>query len=432
MIKRVVEHIEGEARLIFHSQWGKIRDVQIEFPNFRGIESILENRKAMDALIISPRICGICGHSHLMATVRTLESILKANKIKVDISQKAKAIRDITLYCEMVQNHLKWFYLTLSTKLSHLTNNPPVSYLKMHYAVTQITSAIAIFAGQWPHSSYAIPGGVTCDPTPLELMQADTLICNVINFFEENVIKESLENILNMKRCEQLLRLNGDLPDMLRLLEKEELSGKGKSHGRFIVLGEHSLFSKAKMSTKIYHNLNIDKISVEESKNFGEKTFAKNVKYNGKFYETGPLARALTKKVPLIRDMFHRNGDSISTRITAKVYEIAVLLKECRQLISTINIDEPSYIAPKASWQTVGGEGVGIVEAPRGSLIHKLTIKDGIIKHSNIITPTQWNLGNSTTQDPGVAQKAMIGIKNTELAEFIFRTFDVCSVCTTH
>lgn len=432
MIKHLVEHIEGEAILNFYNQWGKIRDVQIYFPNFRGIESILENRAALDALIISPRVCGICGHSHLMATVRSLESVLKANSIPVKLSLKARAIRDITLYCEMIQNHFKWFYLSLWPKLANLTKTQPPAYLKMHHATTQITSVIAIFAGQWPHSSYAIPGGVVCDPTPLELMQADALLCSVIEFFEESMVKDSLDNILDMKRCEQLLRLNGDLPDMLRLLEKENLSTVGKSHGRFIVFGNHSLFSKAKMETNIYQSLHIDKIEEEKPVHYGKKTFAKNVKFNGKFYETGPLARALTKKVPLIRDMFHRNKDTIAIRITARVYEIAILLQECRRLISTINIDEPSHIDPESSWQSISGEGIGIVEAPRGSLIHKISIENGKIKSSQIITPTRWNLGTSSTQDPSVAQKAMIGLKETAVAEFVFRTFDVCSVCITH
>ena len=431
MIKQLIEHIEGEAILTFYNQWGKIRDVHIEFPNFRGIESILEKRSALDTLIISPRVCGVCGHSHLIAAVRSLESILQNSEINVQLTAKAKAIRDITIYCEMIQNHLKWFYLTILPKLASLTKTEPPSYLKMHYAVTQITSVIAIFAGQWPHSSYAIVGGVTCDPTPLELMQADMFLCNVIRFFEETIIKDNLDNILNMKRCEQLLRVNGDLPSMLQLLEKEELSTIGRSHGRFIALGDHSLFSKAKMATNIYHNLDINKIEEEEPINYGKKTFAKNVKYNGKFYETGPLARALIKKVPLIRDMFRRNKDTITTRITARIYEIAILLHECRRLIASINIDESTFIDPKISWQSISGAGIGIVEAPRGSLIHKLSVEDGIIKSSQIITPTQWNLSTSSVHYPGIAQKAIIGLKDTDIAEFVFRTFDICSVCTT-
>ncbi len=87
---------------------------------------------------------------------------------------------------------------------------------------------------------------------------------------------------------------------------------------------------------------------------------------------------------------------------------------------------------PKAPWHDITGKGTGIVEAPRGSLIHTITAENGIIRESQIITPTQWNLATSTANDPGVAQNAMIGLKDTALAEFVFRTFDICSVCTTH
>ncbi len=90
MIKHLVEQIEGEATLTFNSRRGTIRDVAIDFPHFRGIESILEGRSALDALVISPRVCGICGHSHLMAAIRALEYLLE--KIKpLSNSQKKLA-----------------------------------------------------------------------------------------------------------------------------------------------------------------------------------------------------------------------------------------------------------------------------------------------------------------------------------------------------
>ncbi|WP_456485450.1 hypothetical protein [Hydrogenimonas sp.] len=196
----------------------------------------------------------------------------------------------------MIQNHLKWFYLTLAPKLAKLTLTQPPSYLKIHHAVTQITTAIALFSGQWPHTSYAIPGGVVCDPTPLEPMQADALLCIVIMFFEEEIVEKSLDDILDMSQYAQLLRLSGDLPEMLHLLEKERLTTVGQSFGRFITLRNHSLFPRAKMKTNIYRAINLDKVKEENTPRYGKSTFAKNVHYDGQFYETGPLSRAMTEK----------------------------------------------------------------------------------------------------------------------------------------
>ncbi len=72
-----------------------------------------------------------------------------------------------------------------------------------------------------------------------------------------------------------------------------------------------------------------------------------------------------------------------------------------------------------------------LVEAARGSLIHKISIKNSLIDNYEIIVPTQWNLTHGNNQENGIAIKAMIGSKSVEEASFVFRCFDICSVCTT-
>jgi len=72
-----------------------------------------------------------------------------------------------------------------------------------------------------------------------------------------------------------------------------------------------------------------------------------------------------------------------------------------------------------------------VVEAPRGSLIHHVKVQQGMIQSFDIITPTVWNLGNGDKQNPSTAQKALIGLHSFTKADFILKSFDVCSVCTT-
>ena len=67
---QLIEKIEGEAKLHFHFENKKITHTEIEFLATRNIEKILEGKSAFDALVINPRVCGICGHAHLMATVQ--------------------------------------------------------------------------------------------------------------------------------------------------------------------------------------------------------------------------------------------------------------------------------------------------------------------------------------------------------------------------
>jgi hydrogenase large subunit len=65
-------------------------------------------------------------------------------------------------------------------------------------------------------------------------------------------------------------------------------------------------------------------------------------------------------------------------------------------------------------------------------LVHKVQLEKGKIEDYQIITPTQWNLGNGTKEQPGISQKAMNGLSEISTAQSVFKSFDVCSVCTTH
>jgi len=97
IVKKLIEKIEGEAELDFSFSNGKIDDVRIHFGFYRGVEEILVGKDARDALVITPRVCGICNHAHLMTAVRAIEDGYRAAGINVELSDKAESIRDFTL-----------------------------------------------------------------------------------------------------------------------------------------------------------------------------------------------------------------------------------------------------------------------------------------------------------------------------------------------
>lgn len=419
MIK-LIEKIEGEAKLHFHMPQGVIEHTDIVFEHFRGVERILAGKPALDALVINPRVCGICGHAHLLATVKALESCFP----EIEITPKAAKIRTLAHHFELIQNHFKWLYLSLYPLLG-LKQAP----LKAMAPSQMMARAIAHIGGQYPHTSYAVVGGVACELTQMDIVRIEALIDETKAFFEEHVVQASSQELLACENVEHLLQREGDLPDVLRLLIEQELHQLGKSYDRFIVFGEDSYFQSGKSDkTRVSQNLNLEAIHEEMS----SKGFAKNVLYRDRYYEAGSLARAMVRKTPLIRDAHRRYGDTIFTRILARICEIAQLLAHTKEQLGMLDLTQSSYIAPKMDIAQLCGEGVGIVEAARGSLIHKVRLQKGIIESYEIITPTQWNLANGTQKSPGVAQKAMLGLYDTSHAELVFKSFDVCSVCTTH
>ncbi len=418
-IKKLIEKIEGEATLHFHFKEKKISFVDIAFLSGRGVEKILQGRPALDALVITPRVCGICGHAHLQASVKALE-----NCFDCKISKKAEILRELTLNFELIQNHFKWFYLTLLPLLEE-----DQQILKASEPSKFMSKAIAHIAGQYPHTSYAIVGGVVSDPTNVDILQVKNIVQETLSFFENNIIIANSEELLSCENIDKLLSKDGDLPRILHKIIDEKWQDLGKSFDRFIVFGENSYFKRGK-SIKTRVQTHIDERYLETKNNID--SLAKNVLYKEKYYEVGSLSRAMLLKTLLIKSAHRRFGDSIFSRILARTCEILQLIHHSLTLIKEIDLSEPSFIKPSIDIKKISGSGIGAVEAARGSLIHKVELQNGIISNYQMITPTQWNLSNGTKENLGVAQKAMIGLKDEKLAEFVFKTFDVCSVCTTH
>lgn len=420
MIK-LIEKIEGEAKLHFRFDNAKISHVDIEFMSTRNIsEKILQGKPALDALVINPRVCGICGHAHLLATVQALEECYDT----LELSPKAQTLREITLNFELIQNHFKWIYLTIFPLLGEKQH-----ILKATYPSQIMSQAIATVAGQYPHNSYALVGGVVSEVTHMDIIKLHHYLDETIQFFETHLVRGFSEELLVCNDISNLLNKEGDLPSLLKRMIQQGWEEYGKSYDQFIAFGENSYFQRGK-SNKTRRTESIPLKYVEEQ--LTTDGYAKSVTYKGKHYEVGPLARAMINKTPLIKDAHRRYGDSIFSRILARACETAQLLIHTKKLIDTLDLSQPSYIQPHTPIEEITATGESAVEAARGSLIHKVTLKQGIIQHYDIITPTQWNLSGGTPKQLGVSQKAMIGMESAEMAELVFKSFDVCSVCTTH
>jgi len=299
-------------------------------------------------------------------------------------------------------------------------------FLKASHLSSIITKSMAIFSGQWPHSSYAVPGGVTCDPTHLDLIQAESYLDSAISFFEREIAGMSLDSYMSITSMSHIGGILGDMGHMIELLERYGLSDKGSSHDRFISFGDCMLFESGKsIATKVS---SVNASYITESTQSG--TTAKAVHYKDRQYEVGPLARAMMTKEPIIKSLHKRYKDSLLIRLYARVHEIALLLRYSKGLINGLYLDEPSCSLPH-DIKLDSFSGTGIVEAARGSLVHQTTVADGTIQNYEIIVPTQWNLSHGSEIEKGVATEAMIGSSSIQEASFIFRSFDVCSVCTT-
>ena len=215
----LVERIEGEAKL--HCTWenNKVKDARIDFLNFRGFEYILQGKSPLDALVYTPRICGICGQAHLKATVETLENVYENIGQKLEISPKAKLLRQIGLNIEIIDSHIKWFYMFIMPDIIKLDSNDLGTFTPLKGArwmeaqkiASETIKALAIIGGQWPHTSYMLPGGVMSDPTKLDLIMMQNYLQTAISFFEKSICGVNLENYLAFNSVDDIEKLNADL-----------------------------------------------------------------------------------------------------------------------------------------------------------------------------------------------------------------------------
>ncbi len=309
--KQLIDRIEGEANLYFETSKKGIDFATIAFPHFRGMESILEGKPALDALVITPRVCGICGHSHLLASVRAIEDAYANAGFGVKLSQKASDIRELTLVLEIIQNHFKWIYLVLLPELTKLTKSDRESYpLKGAFAASIATRALALFAGQWPHSSYMLPGGITSDPSHVERLQAQSHIEELIAFFEKECVGGTLETFLEYNSCSDFTTNDGEISYIHQALLKASMQTKGMAYDRFMVLGEHRFSNPSKLKQTRHFGVDAKYVSLQEAYSPLEKSYAKNACYKDLFYESGPLARVMALSDPLVKSMHRRYKDS--------------------------------------------------------------------------------------------------------------------------
>ncbi|RUM59489.1 MAG: Ni,Fe-hydrogenase large subunit [Persephonella sp.] len=451
--KTVLNRVEGEIELKLIWENGRIKDVFIIAPNFRGFEFILKEKSPLDALVINPRICGICGHAHLIATVRTLEALYESSGEKIEIPNKAQLIRDITLSSEIIQNHIRWFYIFVLPDFLKLEKNNKlrkfepikgIQWRKGLDASLKILKVIAIFGGQWPHTSYTIPGGVVSDPTNFDITEAIAIVDNLIYFCEKNIIGMSYEKYLSIKDIDEFFDLskNSDLKTFLLLCQKHNLDKIGKSYHRFLTVCDMSPLISKGITKKKRKNFDINKVKEVSSYSYltnegiltEEKRYswAKAVRYEGLPYETSPLSRRINNQDLLFLNLLKKYKDSYMVRTWARIDEIIKILISVKERLKEINVKEKSYIKPKKDIKQIEGKAFGFCEAARGSLIHSIEVSKGKIKNYNIITPSTWNLGPRCEKYLSPAEKAIKGLKSQLLAEMVLRSFDVCSVCTTH
>lgn len=478
-----LNRVEGDLEVKVTIDNGVVTDAWMIGTMYRGIEKMMADRAALDGLVITPRVCGICSSSHLLAAARALENISDSA-----VSYNGQLIRHLVLAAEKLQNDVRHVTLMFSADLANKRYKTKSLYeeavkryqpykgksvIEVIQASKKIPEVIAILGGQWPHSSFIVPGGITSGPSGADLRQCKMILDGFRRWYETQVLGGSIEKWLQIQSPEELDRwlekknhAKGDLGFLIRCGKEYGLDTIGIGHDAYLAVPEHGLpgiatggavsggvtvngkvleFSQKEVSEQIRYSYYLDtgkgghpmdtttRPAAPDKSN--KYSWCKAPRYDGHPVETGPLAELLINENPLFKELVRQRGSSVLVRELARLTRPARLLPLMEEWFNDIDLKAPFYRSPG---DFIDGEGFGLVQAPRGFLGHWLQISDGRIEHYQIISPTTWNASPRDNQDVrGPIEEALIGTpvrdaKNPVEVGHVVRSFDLCMVCSVH
>jgi F420-non-reducing hydrogenase large subunit len=433
-----VTRIEGHAKIVLDvNDSGGITNGHLQVLEIRGFEKLLEGMELFKLPLITGRICGVCPAAHHLVSVTAIE-----NGLGVEIPKDARLLRELMYMGHILHSHsLSTFVLTGPDVLVGIGAKPEdrnvLALLGMAPEIVKKVlrlrsigqKIVEIVGGRGVHPVTSVPGGQASRPSKEDVTkmgqwgaEAGTLVKEL-----SEVLLKKLENISDIREvtdipyCSMALTDNGKVTFMQNVCKVVDSSG---SEERTFKASEYA-------DNLVEHPMQGSYMRSVRLKAGGEE----------KKYFVGPLARLnvnehfSTPEADILLGEFRSGGsprlsaiDYLQARLIEMMYCSERLVEICGGELGDGPIMEK--VSPK------GGRFTGLIEAPRGILIHDYEADDnGKVTSANLIVATQNNydaIDHTITaltrhyKQAGEDNLLMNG------AEFALRCFDPCLACATH
>jgi NAD-reducing hydrogenase large subunit len=440
-----VSRIEGHAKVTIQlDDAGNVSDTRFQVTQVRGFEKFTEGRPFYEMPGITSRICGICPISHQLAASKACDAIMA-----VRIPKAARLLREIIHCGQFVQSHaLSFFYLSgpdllLGMDADQATRNvaglieanPEVARAGIELRKFGL-QVIESLAEERVHASWIVPGGVKA---PMSEQTRDRLLAGIpeaidttqlgLELFKGKLagFQEEIENFGSAPTMyASLVDTAGNLQLYDGSIRFRDAQGEIVEDG--IAPDEYAEY--------------VGESSMRES--YLKAPYYKPLGYPDGIYRVGPLGRinvATACGTPLadaelqaFRERFGRMPHSAFLYHYARLIEVLYALERMKTLLKRPEATD-SHVRANAGVNAL--EGVGVIEAPRGTLIHHYKVdENGAIVWANLIVATGHNnyaIGKS------VRQVSEHFVKGTHLEEgmlnrvsAVVRAYDPCLSCSTH
>ena len=474
--------VEGDLEVTLELAAGEVRAAYVNSPMYRGFEQILQGKSPADALVLVPRICGICSVAQSAAAAQAL-----ADAMGLAPPANGRISANLLLATENLADHISHFYLFFMPDFARAAyrSRPWFDLAESRYRAISGSAAatvlparadfmrlMGLMAGKWPHSLGLQPGGSSQPLQASEKIRVYRELRQFRGFLEAMLFGDELESIAAIDSLEALavwkslrpaqasdfrlfLEIAGDLRlDRLGRGGDAMLSygSYAQDEGRLLPAGvwdartgQVQRFDSCDVREDVSHAWYAqaeapqapgEGATVPLADKPGAYSWCKAPRWAGRVVETGALARQQVAGTPLVRAMVADAGANVASRVLARLLEVAQLLPQMEAWASQLAPGEP-YCA--VGEMPRDASGVGLVEAARGALGHWLVVRRGRIHGYQIVAPTTWNFSPRDAQGvPGALEQALVGTavaagdESPLAVQHIVRSFDPCMVCTVH
>jgi NAD-reducing hydrogenase large subunit len=440
-----VTRLEGHGKITLQlDEGGIVQDATFHVTQLRGFEKFCEGRPFYEMPNITARICGICPVSHLIASSKACDAILA-----VRIPPVAAKLRSVLNLAQLIQSHaLSFFYLSSPDLLLGM-DAPAEERSILHIAHSHPSIGadgvglrqfgqriIEIMAGRRIHPGWTVPGGVN-EPLSAEkrdqilgmIPPATAAIQRTLTWFKESLEKFSAE-----------IEVFANFPTLFMGM----IDDRGLAEyydGALRVIDSEGNIIAGELDPGHYADFIGEAV---EPFTYMKFPYYKPLGYPGGTYRVGPLARlnlAGRCDTPLA-DAEWREFRAMSAKplLSSFHYHYARLIEmlHATEKIETVLADHEildKHVRATASVNNL--EGVGVAEAPRGTLIHHYKVdENGLITWANLVIATGHN---NAAMNRGILQTARHYVQGDHVAEgmlnrveAVVRTFDPCLSCSTH
>ena len=452
-----ITRLEGHGKIeIFLDDKGNVANAYFQVPELRGFEKFCEGRMAEEMPRITPKICGVCPTTHHMASTKALDALFH-----VDPPRPAKLIREFINSAFMAEDHALHFYF-LGGPDFVVGPTAPAAERNILGVVAKVgleiggqvidmrkrlRNVITTLGGRVIHPVCGLPGGVSRGLTEENREEFRKTAADAVEFAKFSL---SIFEDVVLKNKTYVDIIVGDVYKhetyYMGLVDKNNKVNLYDGDVRVVTpTGEEF----AKFAPKDYASHISEHV---ESWSYIKFPFLKNVGWHGftdgpesGIYRVAPLARLNASDgmaTPLAQAEYEKlyatlGGKPAHNTLAYHWARLVELQYAAERMVELIEDDEIMSDNIRTLPTETPTRGVGIVEAPRGTLIHDYTTDErGVITKANLIVATVNNAGAICMS---VERAARGLIKNGEVSEGLlnmvemaFRAYDPCLACATH